>query len=68
MSDLGGRTVDEATRRMMGYVFTNPLSLQFNLIGRHGKRAFGTSRVFQLVYRKYSILFVEHNFTSAFDG
>ncbi|KAG2471018.1 CNFN protein, partial [Polypterus senegalus] len=40
LSEMGGRTVDEATRRMMAFLMIKDLACQYNFVGRHGKRQF----------------------------
>ncbi|XP_039536305.1 uncharacterized protein LOC120484925 [Pimephales promelas] len=50
VAEIGGRTVDEATRRMMAFLLDHPLSRQYNFVGRHGKREFGGLKLFEVVY------------------
>nr|XP_023679168.1 uncharacterized protein LOC111849999 [Paramormyrops kingsleyae] len=50
VSEIGGRTVDEATRRMMAYLMSNELACQYNYVGRHGKRQFQGLRLFEVFY------------------
>jgi len=56
LGDLGGRTLDETVRRMMQYLLDTDLALQFNVFGRHRKRAFGTSTLFTVVFRTFCLL------------
>ena len=56
LGDLGGRTLDETVRRILQYVFNTELALQFSVFGRHGKRAFGTSSLFSVVFRTFCCL------------
>ncbi|KAJ8046375.1 hypothetical protein HOLleu_05025 [Holothuria leucospilota] len=51
LSDLGGRTVQEATKRMMAYLMENSIALQINFIGRNNKVAFGKTKLFEVVNR-----------------
>ncbi|XP_072567606.1 uncharacterized protein [Paramormyrops kingsleyae] len=50
LGDIGGRSVEEATRRVMSFILTNDLALKFNFVGRHGKLQFGTLRLFDVFY------------------
>ncbi|XP_026111366.1 uncharacterized protein LOC113087402 [Carassius auratus] len=50
VADVGGTSIDDATRRMMKYVFSNELALEYNLFGRHGKKKFKDLRIFNVVY------------------
>ena len=56
LGDLGGRTLDETVRTMMQYLLDTNLALQFNVFGRHHKRAFGTSTLFTVVFRTFCLL------------
>uniref|UniRef100_UPI00358E6C6D uncharacterized protein isoform X6 n=1 Tax=Myxine glutinosa TaxID=7769 RepID=UPI00358E6C6D len=51
LGDLGGRTLDECTRRTMQFVISTGLSMKINLHGRNGKKAFGPSHLFEVVCR-----------------
>ncbi|KAK2874658.1 hypothetical protein Q8A67_021811 [Cirrhinus molitorella] len=50
VADIGGSTVDEATRRMMTFLLDHSLSREYNFVGRHGKREFGGLRLFEVMY------------------
>ncbi|XP_036069907.1 uncharacterized protein LOC112153027 [Oryzias melastigma] len=50
VGDIGGSSLDDATRRMMGFLMSNELALQYNLFGRHGKNKFRQLRLFDLFY------------------
>uniref|UniRef100_A0A9J8C6V3 DUF4806 domain-containing protein n=1 Tax=Cyprinus carpio carpio TaxID=630221 RepID=A0A9J8C6V3_CYPCA len=50
VADVGGTSIDDATRRMMKYIFSNELALEYNLFGRHGKKKFKGLRIFNVVY------------------
>ncbi|XP_038126614.1 uncharacterized protein LOC119773626 [Cyprinodon tularosa] len=50
VAEIGGSTVDEATRRMMAFIMDNPLSREYNFIGRHGKREFRGLKLFEVLY------------------
>lgn len=52
VADVGGTSVDDATRRMMKYILSNELAMQYNLFGRHGKKKFKDLRLFNVVYGK----------------
>ncbi len=43
VADIGGSTVDEATRRVMAFLLDHSLSREYNFVGRHGKREFRVS-------------------------
>jgi hypothetical protein len=53
LADVGGRNLDEAVKRMMNFLVKNNLSIKFNFVGRNGKEAFGTTQLFEVLYRKY---------------
>ncbi len=38
VADVGGTSIDDTIRRMMKYIFSNELALEYNLFGRHGKK------------------------------
>ncbi|KAF1376089.1 hypothetical protein PFLUV_G00227000 [Perca fluviatilis] len=50
VADIGGTNVDDATRRMMKYVLSNELALDYNMFGRHGKKKFKDLCLFNVVY------------------
>ncbi len=49
VAEIGGSTVDEATRRMMAFLLDHPLSREFNFVGRHGKREFRGLKLLEVV-------------------
>ncbi|XP_076581099.1 uncharacterized protein LOC143317053 [Chaetodon auriga] len=50
VGEIGGTSVDDATRRMMAFLMSHELALQFSLFGRHGKNNFRELRLFDVVY------------------
>ncbi|KAM3612148.1 uncharacterized protein V6R79_003575 [Siganus canaliculatus] len=50
VGEIGGSSLDDAVRRMMAFIMSHELSLQFNLFGRHGKVKFRDLRLFDVVY------------------
>ncbi|XP_034546896.1 uncharacterized protein DKFZp434B061-like [Notolabrus celidotus] len=50
VGEIGGSSIDDATRRMMAFIMSPDLALQYNLFGRHGKKPFRELRLFDLVY------------------
>lgn len=54
VADIGGATVDEAMRRMMGFLMDNALARKYNFVGRHGKLEFRKLRLFEVVYGKFT--------------
>ncbi|XP_060791034.1 uncharacterized protein LOC132894918 isoform X1 [Neoarius graeffei] len=48
--DIGGGTVDGATRRMMAFLIDHNLSRQCNFVGRNGKRGFKPLKLFEVIY------------------
>lgn len=38
VADIGGTTVDDATRRMMKSLQSPELAVEYNMLGRHGKK------------------------------
>uniref|UniRef100_A0AAZ1XAF2 DUF4806 domain-containing protein n=2 Tax=Oreochromis aureus TaxID=47969 RepID=A0AAZ1XAF2_OREAU len=50
VADIGGTSVDDATRRMMKFLISPKLAVEYNLLGRHGKKKFRDLRLFNVVY------------------
>lgn len=50
VAEIGGSTIDEATRRMMAFIMDNALSREYNFVGRHGKREFRGLKLFEVLY------------------
>ncbi|KAF1395634.1 hypothetical protein PFLUV_G00013630 [Perca fluviatilis] len=50
VTDMGGGTVDEATRRMMTFLLDHGLSRQYNFVGRNGKREFKALKLYEVIY------------------
>ncbi|KAK0140799.1 hypothetical protein N1851_022202 [Merluccius polli] len=50
VADIGGTSVDDATRRMMRFVFSNELALIYNLTGKHGKNKFKDLHLFKVIH------------------
>ena len=53
LGDIGGRNLEETTKRTLKFVMSNTLALRFNLMGRNEKRAFETTALFTAVYQKF---------------
>ncbi len=49
VAEIGGSTVDEATKRMMAFLLDHPLSREFNFVGRHGKQEFRGLKLLEVV-------------------
>ncbi len=56
VADIGGSTVDEATRRMMAFLLDHSLSREYNFVGRHGKREFRGLKLFEVIYSMFIIV------------
>lgn len=56
VGEIGGTSLDDATRRMMAFLMSNELALQFNLFGRHGKNKFRELRLFDVIYGKFQLM------------
>ncbi|XP_038150083.1 uncharacterized protein LOC119789318 [Cyprinodon tularosa] len=50
VADIGGSTVDDATRCMMVFIMDHDLSRQYNFVGRNGKREFRTLKLFEVIF------------------
>ncbi|KAK2905478.1 hypothetical protein Q8A67_007277 [Cirrhinus molitorella] len=50
VTDIGGATVDEATKRMMTFLLDHALSRQYNFLGRNGKREFKALKLYEVIY------------------
>lgn len=53
VGEIGGTTLDDTTRRIMAFLMSHELALQYNLFGRHGKYKFRDLRLFDVVFGKY---------------
>ncbi|KAM7406641.1 hypothetical protein PAMP_001008 [Pampus punctatissimus] len=49
----GATSVDDATSRMMKYILSNKLALDYNMFGRHGKNRFKYLHLFSVVYEAF---------------
>lgn len=50
VADIGGSTVDEATRRTMAFLLDHSLSREYNFVVRRGKREFRGLKLFEVIY------------------
>ncbi|KAG5282776.1 hypothetical protein AALO_G00059820 [Alosa alosa] len=50
VTDIGGTTVDEATRRMMTFLLDHGLSRQYNFVGQNRKREFKALQLYKVIY------------------
>ncbi|XP_056101434.1 uncharacterized protein LOC130080162 [Rhinichthys klamathensis goyatoka] len=50
VADVGGSSLDDATRRMMRFLISNEVAIQYSLFGRHGKKRFRDLRLFEVIY------------------
>ncbi|XP_058629503.1 uncharacterized protein LOC131539164 [Onychostoma macrolepis] len=50
VTDIGGGTVDKATKRMMTFLLDHALSRQYNFLGRNGKREFKALKLYEVIY------------------
>jgi len=55
IAEVGGRTVNESVARGMQHMLSTDLALQFNVFGRHGKKPFGSTHLFSVLYRKCTL-------------
>ena len=62
VADIGGTTLDDAVRRMMGFLLTNDLSRRYNLCGRNGKKKFRDLALFDVLYGKFPFLISHYRF------
>ncbi|CAI5691791.1 unnamed protein product [Oreochromis niloticus] len=49
VADTGG-SVDDSTRRMMKFLISPELAVEYNMLGRYGKKKFRDWRLFNVVY------------------
>ncbi|KAK9980988.1 hypothetical protein ABG768_000562 [Culter alburnus] len=49
VADIGGSSLNDATRRMMRFLISNELAIQYNLFGRHGKKRFRDLCLFDVI-------------------
>ncbi|XP_076741559.1 uncharacterized protein LOC143419117 [Maylandia zebra] len=50
VADTGETSVDDATRRMMKFLISPELAVEYNMLGRHGEKKFRDLRLFNVVY------------------
>uniref|UniRef100_A0A3B4V1P9 DUF4806 domain-containing protein n=1 Tax=Seriola dumerili TaxID=41447 RepID=A0A3B4V1P9_SERDU len=50
VGEIGGTSLDDATRRMMAFLMSHELAIQYSLFGRHGKNNFRELHLFDVVY------------------
>lgn len=60
VADIGGATVDGATRRMMAFLLEHKFSRGFNFLGRNGKRGFKPLKLFEVVYGRWTIQYYKY--------
>ena len=53
LADVGGTSLEQVIRRIMGTVISNTLSRKFNVFGRFNKEAFAHTRLMEVVYSKW---------------
>lgn len=51
--DFGGRKLNEVVRRILPHLLSSDLAVQFNMVGSKGKEAFGSSKLFEVIFRTY---------------
>ena len=56
VADIGGTTVEDSVRRMMGSIMGHTLSLEYNVTGQKNKKRFLGLQLFDVVYGKFSFL------------
>ena len=56
VADIGGTSLDDSVRRMMAFIITSALSLQYNLFGHRGKKKFRDLPLFNVIYGKLEFL------------
>ena len=50
VADIGGNSIDEATRRMMSFLLDQSLAKEYNFVGRNGKIEFRSLKLFEVLY------------------
>ena len=55
VADIGGTSLEDCVKRMMGFLMSNPLALQYNLSGARGKRRFKELPLFNVLYGKFEL-------------
>ena len=55
LRNIGGRHLDEFTRRVLPFIMENKLAMQVNLLGRNGKRAFCDTNLLK-IFMVYFVL------------
>lgn len=66
VADIGGTSLEDATRRMMSFLMVPELQRQYNVTGRMNKLSFKDMRLFDVFYGKFKFLIAQCNFSVAF--
>ena len=53
VADIGGTGLDKSVRRMMAFLLSNDLALEYNVWGKREKRTFRDLPLFDVIYGKF---------------
>ena len=56
VADIGGTGLDKSVRRMMAFLLSNDLALEYNVWGKREKRTFRDLPLFDVIYGKFEFL------------
>ena len=57
LSDIGGISLDDVVRRVLSFVLSNDVALQFNFIGRQDKKEFRVTKFYEVTFGLFLFLF-----------
>ena len=57
LSDIGGISLDDVVRRVLSFVLSNDVALQFNFIGRQDKKEFRVTKFYEVIFGLFLFLF-----------
>ena len=57
LSDIGGISLDGVIRRVLSFVLSNDVALQFNFIVRQGKKEIRVTKFYEVVFGLFLFLF-----------
>ena len=57
LSDIGRISLDDVVRRVLSFVLSNDVALQFNFIGRQDKKEFWVTKFYEVIFGLFLLLF-----------
>ena len=57
LNDIGGISLDDVVRRVLFFVLSNNVALEFNFIGRQDKKEFRDTKFYEVILGLFLFLF-----------